>query len=384
MRIIPETNIKTLAASRGLQISGIVAVDSAQEALSLNRSYLEEFQARGYAGEMQYLARDPSLATELNRYLPGIRSILSCFVPYNSIQEFPSRPGFGRVARYAWGKDYHLCLREKLVTLLGDMQREFPGLSGRVFTDAVPLLERVIAQTSKLGFIGRHTLLIRPGIGSFALLGEILLDREVEIAASTSNLKLPVSAEPGAGCGRCQSCIESCPTTAIQKDGRLDARKCISYLTIEKRSAFLEWESRAIGDWIFGCDVCQEVCPFNHTEQEIMLKELKPEFGTGPYLSLKEVLALESAAEFNAKFKDTPLLRTKRSGLIRNALAVVANTNYLDATDDILKLVSIENDQLICQQARLTLNQLLPSLERSKKQRVEQLLQTLSPETESC
>lgn len=287
-------NIGELAEELGIILLGV----SDPNALTQEKSRLKVWLDNNYQGEMSYLNK-PALC-DPKALLPEVRSIISFAVPYKKRARI-YRKGFGQVASYAFGEDYHLTLpriAEKIAKTLGG--------NYKIYSDSVPLLERPLAASSGLGFIGKNTLLIRPGIGSYFFIGEILTDQELEPTKVAFK-----------GCSTCSRCISNCPTEAIVEPYQIDARKCISYLTIEK-GGFLNLHERAmIGEWVFGCDVCQETCPFNHKDGE--------EEGS---IKLAELLSIRTNREFKERYGATAFMRARRSGLLRNALYVAANQEY--------------------------------------------------------
>ena len=273
---------------------------------------------------MGFMTREPELFTTPERLLPGVRSVVSFAIPYSGKAPSHCPIGYGRIARYAWGRDYHRVLKKKLKTLVARLS-EICGeaIDSRSFSDAVPLLERAYAEQNGLGFFGKNSLLIRPGVGSYFFIADLLLAHDI--------VGIPVRAEQKVqGCGACSRCVSSCPTGAIVRDGTIDSRRCISYLTIEKVGPFDEWEKGAIGEWLFGCDICQEVCPFNHRSHRgkgfAVISEFSEEEGSGALLSLSEIISMRNDEDFLERFAGTPLMRPGREGLIRNACAVAVNT----------------------------------------------------------
>lgn len=309
--------ISQLATDLGLSLCGAARALP----LELDRLRLGKWQESGFAAGMTYMQRDAALLSDVRTLNDHAKSVVSVGVFYQR-SALPARPsGFARVARYAWGLDYHTVLRSRIDLLGAGLARE-AGCSYRVVTDAAPLLERAWARQSSLGFIGKNTLLITPGSGSFSLLGELILDCEIS--------DIPPAPQVRTHCGGCTRCIDACPTGAIVSDYSLDAARCISYLTIEKRGAFEAGESAALGEWIFGCDICQEVCPYNTSALRQQfgagLSELGEQSGVGPLLELGQLLAIRSNSEFERRFGGTALLRPRRTGILRNACAVAANT----------------------------------------------------------
>ena len=285
---------------------------------------LQDWLAAGCHGEMDYLARDAAERAEPRRLLAGAQSAIVCLASYihHDRDEAPPATGLGRIARYARGPDYHRVLRERLgaldqwlrVQALGEEQ-----LDGRIETraavDTSPLLERELAVAAGLGFIGKNTLLISAGLGSYTLIGTLLCSLRFE-------------ADPPAahGCGACQRCLDSCPTAALGPPYRLDARRCISYLTIESRSPIPPALLPSWGDWVFGCDACQASCPFNRPTPAMRAAAPDPLLGAESALGqlpLGELVALRSGA-YRRLVRGRALARTSRPSWIRNAEAVLA------------------------------------------------------------
>lgn len=283
------------------------------------RGRLEAWQDQGYAGEMNYMNRSPELLSSPAELFPEAKTLISFALSYSHAPREPLRPGYGRVARYAVHRDYHRELKgriQKLGEAVSDLPDGPSDLYWKGVTDAFPLLERAFAERAGLGHAGKNTMLIRPKHGSLFFLGEAATSLEFSGA--------PAPAKESS-CGSCTRCLSACPTNAFPEPYVLDATRCISYLTIEKKGPFSDWESKAVGEWLFGCDVCQEVCPFNHA----LLKRDIP--STIPVrldhqLELEPILAIRSDEEFKARFAGTPLMRAGREGLQRNARAVLENT----------------------------------------------------------
>lgn len=272
-----------------------------------------EWLDRGYAGEMDYLNRHREARRDPTSVLPEVRSVVMVAMSYNPGPQL-SEQNVGRVARYAQGTtDYHDVLRERLNALLAWVQEQVPGCCGRGVVDTAPLLERDFARRAGLGWFGKNTMLIDRRLGSYFFLGALLLD--VELPTSP-----PFEANH---CGSCTACLDACPTNAFTGPGWLDARRCISYLTIELRGPIPVELRPGIGDWLFGCDVCQEVCPWNRKAQRGVEPRLLPT-GSETGLDPLEVLGLTDE-EFRSRFRGTALWRTKRTGLQRNAAVVLGN-----------------------------------------------------------
>lgn len=323
------SQIESLGKECGLQIVAVTA----PEPLVEEAKRLKRWQEAGHAGEMQWMTRDPHLFVEPSKFLEGVRSIIFVCAYYSQAPKPPCPSGYGRIARYAWGKDYHHVLKDRLEHFAEVIKKEIGSeIKYRTFSDAVPFLERAFAERAGLGFRGKHTLLIRPKQGSFFFIGEIFLDVEIRGMQPIATQSL---------CGSCTKCLDTCPTGAIISPYQLDARRCISYLTIEKRGVIPHGERALLGDWIFGCDICQDVCPFNHTPLKTQSTQSLLEFnaneGVGPLLSLKEILSIRTDDTFKKRFERTAILRTKREGLVRNACIVASNTKATIVKDTLIE-----------------------------------------------
>lgn len=330
---------------------GAAALEEAQEGFT-------KWQARGFAAEMGYMSRPSEEFIELGRLFSPLGSLVVFAADYESGPAGPAKTGYGRVARYAWGKDYHRQLKKRIKALIGDVQSRLPGgvaIGYRCFSDAVPLLERALGAQAAIGFFGKNTMLIRPGVGSYFFIAELLW--ELGFDRGEQNTKLDTL--PGK-CGTCQRCIDDCPTGAIVAPGELDSSKCISYLTIEKKTAFSAVEAEAIGDWVFGCDICQEVCPFNHSSRPTPISEFEASSGVGPYLELSSLIAIRSKDAFVARFAGTALMRAGREALVRNACSVVGNTRCFEATTELVGAAKNDPSALVREQAAQTAQVLLP------------------------
>ncbi|HYO25930.1 MAG TPA: tRNA epoxyqueuosine(34) reductase QueG [Lacipirellulaceae bacterium] len=320
----------------------LVGVCPAVAPAGVNR--LAEWLARGYAGDMHYFAQRQAAYAHPGHVLDGVRSIIMLGLPYDSGPSQPLEPGQGRVARYAWGPlDYHDAIRQRLHKLADRLRELAPAAATRGVVDTAPLLEREFAQLAGLGWVGKNTLLLNRHAGSYFFLGALLTDALLEIDA-------PHDADH---CGTCTACLESCPTQAFPQPYVLDASRCISYLTIEHRGEISPELRPGMGDWLFGCDICQQVCPWNHhaakgaarTGEPPMVATIAPAVpadapplkplehdasdagrraATPPALELIPLFAL-SEAEFRARFRHTPLWRPHRRGLLRNAAIVLGN-----------------------------------------------------------
>lgn len=285
-------------------------------------THLAEYRdwlAQGYHAGMHYLASERALACRENpaSLLPGCQSILVLATPYYQ-GEFPRPPAdqpSGKVARYAWNDDYHDVLLARSQSLMNWLASQLPTpFTHRIYVDSGALLERELAQQAGLGWVGKNSLLINRQMGSFFLLSEILLSLALPP-------DLPHSAE---FCGTCTRCIDACPTDAILPGKRsVDARRCISYLTIENKGEIPEALSEQLSGWVFGCDICQDVCPWNRFAQPTADPAFAARTPSGlPNLSLQELCEM-SPESYQARFRRSPLKRAKLGGLQRNAKALL-------------------------------------------------------------
>jgi len=270
---------------------------------------------KGYAGTMSYMKAFHERLERFRSSFPTAKSVIVLTASYYQPEraEPPTGEAVGRVARYAWGRDYHKVFEKKLKLLSKRIREEAKEATLRYFVDTGPILERKLAKRAGLGFIGKNTTLITPE-GSYFFLAELVTDLELEYDKE----------KVFDGCGHCRLCIDACPTEAIREPFVVDARRCISYLTIEHRGEIEETLKPQMGEWLFGCDVCIDVCPFNGHPIETPWEEFK-RGGVGEALPLEPILALKTEEAFRSQFQGTPLLRPKREGLKRNASIVLEN-----------------------------------------------------------
>ena len=299
------------ARAAGFDLVGVTSAEPLRE----GGERLKRWQEAGMSADMGYMQRPVELLSNPKKLQKSANSVVSLGVSYYP-GDHPENPGGGRVARYAWGRDYHVVIKERLFRLREELEEELGvRIKARGFTDAVPLLERSAAQHAGLGFFGRNSCVINGEIGSFFFIADLIVDLELE------------PDDHGTGtCGRCTRCMDRCPTGAIKAPGVVDARVCISYLTIENRGEIPRGLRPLVGDWAFGCDVCQEVCPYNKTKAtRSRWPEFSEEAGAGPYLDLVEVLGISTDEEFEDRFGGTPLTRPGRAGLLRNCCVAAGN-----------------------------------------------------------
>lgn len=307
-----KESIKAAAAELGFQRTVIASLAPMES----ERQEYERWLALGYAAGMEYLKRNPHFRTSPQLLYPEGRSAIVVSVSYYSEVPPPPAGFFGKVARYAVGLDYHAVIRAKL----RELNERIEKIAGRkvlakAFTDDVSLFEQGLAARHGLGFAGRHTLIIGPQMmGTYNFVAELITDLELD------------ADEPYEGtCGKCFRCGEGCPTDAIEYGVGVNSNKCISYLTIENKGGIPLGLRKQLGRWVFGCDVCQDVCPYNGRPNTAPWEEFSPDKGTGHYLDLFSILDLESETAFRERFAHTPLRRPKRRGLSRNSLTVIGN-----------------------------------------------------------
>lgn len=274
---------------------------------------------------MQYLADRAEAYGDPAHVLDGARSIVMLAMNYRTAEPGGTRAGQGRVSRYAWGFDYHGVVRARLTALAEWLRQRVPAITARGVVDTAPILEREFAQLAGLGWIGKNTLLLNRELGSWFFLAALLTDRELEYDA-------PHETDH---CGTCRACLDACPTQAFVDAYVLDARRCISYLTIELRGAIPEDLRAGIGDWLFGCDVCQDVCPWNRRAPVTSEPMYRPLGEMNP-VDLAALFELDDA-NFRERFRHTPLWRAKRRGLLRNAAIVLGNQQNADTLPALIR-----------------------------------------------
>jgi epoxyqueuosine reductase len=315
--------IKAEARSLGFDAVGIsrLSPESEQQATHANAlpgmflARLRDWLSRNFHGTMAWMERDPARRADPQRVLPGCCSLISVGMNYLTNHRANEQPGFGRIARYAWGKDYHKILGKKLVQLEARIAALAPGAATRSYVDTGPIMEKAWAQQAGLGWIGKHSNLVSAQFGSWLLLGEILTTLELDPDEPASDL-----------CGSCSLCIQACPTAAIIEPYVVDANRCVSYLTIEFRGpqeAIPDELASKMGNRLFGCDDCLDVCPFNLRGESTS----EPAFTPSPMTlapRLDELGRMEEQA-FAETFHESPIRRAKRQGFARNIAIAQAN-----------------------------------------------------------
>ena len=321
------------ARALGFDLCGVVRAERFAEL-----EQYSEWLARGYAGEMRYLKddrrREPGLVLE------NLQSVIVCALNYNTDYPYSTEAAAGRsregprgwISRYAWGADYHEVMWEKLNALSAEMKERFPQpFAARAYADTGPIAERVFAKHAGLGWVGKNTLLLNENLGSWLFLGVILTSVELEPSVH------PGGAPPPDLCGNCRQCLDACPTGALIEPYVLDARRCVSYLTIELRGSIPEQFREPMGWQIYGCDICQDVCPYNHRAPAGRVPQFEPRpfrEGESLYRPSLERIAEMSEEEFREAFRGSAVKRAKWAGMVRNACVALGNSlSQLDAVE---------------------------------------------------
>jgi len=306
MRTVTE-RIKEKARAMGFDLVGI----SPAERLTDEAERLATWLSRGYHATMHWMERNQNRRTDPCEIVPGAKSVISVAINYYTPHAIVDHPERGKISRYGWGDDYHEILGDRLKTLWEWIKEIEPDANGRYYVDTGPVMEKVWAERAGIGWIGKHTNVISREYGSWLFLGEIITTIDLEYDIPTQDY-----------CGTCRRCIDACPTDAIVDEYILDSNKCLSYLTIEHRGDFPDEFKPNTDQWIFGCDICQDVCPWNiKFSHPTAIDGFQPrQENVNPLL----VEIVEMAQEdFSRRFRKSPVKRTKLKGLQRNARAVI-------------------------------------------------------------
>jgi epoxyqueuosine reductase len=338
---------RALALEAGFDLAGVVSADAPREL-----AFFQEWIARGYAGEMAYLTSQQERRGDVRTAFPWARSLVCVGLQYDTPGPYSTATDGGRgwIARYAWGDDYHDVVKARLEDLRARLLAELGPMESRVYVDTGPIVERAYAAAAGLGAWGKNTCLLHPEHGSWFFLGEVVTDLEMEADAPRNDM-----------CGSCTACLEACPTGALVAPYELDARRCISYLTIEVKGAIPDEHRADVGRHVFGCDICQDVCPWNRRRREQGLAEFAPREGLmAP--DLDALAALDEEA-FHARFRGSPVKRAKRRGLLRNVCVALGNSG--DASRrPILERLAADEDPIVREHARWGLARLEPTAEQ--------------------
>lgn len=298
--------IKKLAKKIGFTNVGIARA----EHLSDESVHLTEWLARGFHGTMGWMERNAEKRHDPRKVLPGARSMVCVALNYYTDVRHSADTARGKISRYAWGDDYHEIVSEKLEELARGMSRLAPESQSKIYVDTGPVMEKAWAARAGIGWQGKHTNLITKEYGSWVFLGEVITDLDLRPDEPIADF-----------CGTCSACIEACPTDAIVEPYVVDSNKCISYLTIEHKGEIPAEIHPQLEQWVYGCDICQDVCPWNSFQQPTNKEGFQPRQGNVE-LDLDGMISL-SQSDFTERFRKSPIKRTKREGLARNARAVL-------------------------------------------------------------
>jgi epoxyqueuosine reductase len=302
--------VKQEALRLGFSAIGI----STAGVLTGERSHFEEWLDRGFHAGMGWMAQTPERRTNPELVFPGVRSVISVALNYYTPGDQSPDPETGKISRYAWGNDYHDVMEKKIRELEDFLIRSIPEARTRGYVDTGPVMDKAWAAKGGVGWLGKHTNVITRGWGSWVFLGTILTTAVLDQDDPETDM-----------CGSCTACLDACPTGALPEPYLLDANKCISYLTIEHREKIPRDLAEVFDRWVFGCDICQDVCPWNRFQRPTAEPEFLPRDGVRS-LRLTD-LADMSQEEFAVRFRGSAIKRTKVSGLTRNARAVLESSS---------------------------------------------------------
>lgn len=373
MKTISMTeSIKKYALSLGFDLVRIASA----EKLSAAGSFYEKWLKDGFGADMDYLKKDPEKRYSPKKILPGAKSIIMLGLNYFPLEN--SAIPF-RIAKYAYGRDYHKVISAKLKKLGTFLTKLDPSSNAgnKSYVDFGPIMERAYGAKSQMGFIGKNALLITREFGSYIFLAEII---------TTLKLSPDEPTQWKGRCGTCTRCVDICPTKAIKPDRVVDSRLCISYLTIENRGPIpLELRPK-IGNWLFGCDLCQDICPHNVRAKPTRVSDFQNISLGLKSTSLTQILSIRSDDEFKKLFAGTPLMRAKRSGLLRNACVVAGNlmreqsytqpalapaTTIRTTLLPLLQILTHDHDPLIAEHAKWAITRDTPAPPRSSHTQIQ-------------
>ncbi len=298
--------IKAQALELGFVKVGIVRA----EVLTEEGKHLQEWLNRRYHGTMDWMERNLEKRIDPRFIVPNAKSVISVAMNYYADVPHTDSPEIGKISRYAWGDDYHILVTARIQSLVDSIIQEKPDTNAKAYVDTGPVMDKAWAVRAGIGWLGKHTNVITKEYGSWVFLGEIILDVELEFDDPIADF-----------CGSCTACIDACPTDAIAEPYVLDSTKCISYLTIEHKGEIPGGLKPKFENWIYGCDICQDVCPWNSFQQQTNEQAFLPREGNiAP--SLKELENI-TKDEFNERFRKSPIKRPKREGFVRNVKAAL-------------------------------------------------------------
>jgi len=300
------------AKALGFDIVGFAEANELEE----ETANLQEWLQRDYHADMGYMEKNFEKRKDVKKILPSAKSIISLGLNYYSPEQHSGNSNKGKISRYAWGKDYHLIIREKLDKLIYELKNIDLEFEAKSYVDTGPVMDKTWAVHAGLGWLGKHTNVINKEIGSWFFIANIITNYKFDYSIALEDF-----------CGSCTTCIDACPTNAIIAEYVLDSNKCISYQTIENKGGIPENLKGKFDNWIFGCDICQDVCPWNIKFSKITSeKEFFPQNGNIE-IDLEEVFLIDQK-KFNERFRKTPVKRTKLSGLKRNAKFIKSSIQF--------------------------------------------------------
>jgi epoxyqueuosine reductase len=342
-----RAELATLAAAAKLAITGVTDAAPFREV----EAYVTDHVERGHMTGMDWFTVERARQSTNPRTLhDSVQSIVSVGVPFWSGPATPPDDDIlrGRIARYAWGRDYHNALKRRMRDLVAAIeQRLGHAVESRVLVDTARVVDRAVAARSGAGWYGKNSMIIVPGHGSWVMLGEIMLD-----------ITIPPDVPMAKDCGRCNICIDRCPTGAIIEPYRIDAPRCISYLTIEHRGVIPHHLRPQMGNFVFGCDICQDVCPYTSAARPVDDADFAPRSVENAFPSL-ELLATMSEEQFRATYSGTPVTRAKRSGMARNAAIALGNSRAPSAEPILIAMLQRHDEPLARGHAAFALRQLI-------------------------
>jgi epoxyqueuosine reductase len=326
---------KAIALEAGFDIAGVARADAPPDL-----GFLSQWVARGHAGEMDYLAGQVDRRSDLRKAFPWARSLVCVGLQYDTQHAYSgdAPQDAGWISRYAWGEDYHDVMRALLERLRERLLAEAGPFESRAYVDTGPIAEKAWAAAAGLGALGKNTCLLHPEHGSWLFLGELVTDLELAADAPRADM-----------CGSCTACLDACPTQAFPAPYVLDATRCISYLTIELKDAVPEPLREGVGRHVFGCDVCQDVCPWNRRRR----RSGGPAFEPRPdaFAPRFDELARLDAEAFSLRFRRSPVKRAKRRGLLRNVAVAIGNAGRAEHRA-LLERLTQDKDPLVAEHAR--------------------------------
>ncbi len=350
--------ISTIAKQEfGFSLVGIMLAEP-----TLTFNHYADWVEHEYYGSMEWIHSDgrKEKRMDVRTIMPSAKSVITLAYSYYT-EDLPegvlNDSSRGIFARYAWGRDYHKIIKKKLIGIIKRIEEEMGySIEAKAYVDTGPILERTLAQRAGLGFIGKNSMLINSALGSYLFLSEIVIDQECEPIYAGRMRTTPDGVTSSGGCRTCTKCIDMCPTKAIIQPYVIDARKCISYLTIENKSSIPEEIRPLMKNRIYGCDICQEVCPWNSTKKSKSHQSDFLEADLERQAPKLIDLAQLTEEDFFERFKGTPIMRSKRRGLLRNVAVALGNWGSREAVPS-LELLASDDDELIRDHAKWALRQ---------------------------